>query len=173
MATEPTLKPSDPFAATPPTLDPEGIEAATPPATGPWALAGRRLRRNKVALAFGVLFVLLVLSALAAPLWADQLAKTTPDRNRIADTIQVDGEAVNVVSLDGVPIGPTWQGEFFLGADSNGRDVMVRLLYGARNSLFIGVAAALITTLLSVTLGLLAGYYRGWVDAVIDRKSVV
>ena len=42
-------------------------------------------------------------------------------------------------SLDGIPIGPTWQGEFFLGADTNGRDVAVRLLYGGRNSLLIGV----------------------------------
>ena len=46
---------------------------------------------------------------------------------------------------------------------------MVRLLYGARNSLFIGVTAAFITLLLAVTLGLLAGYFRGWVDAVISR----
>ena len=52
-----------------------------------------------------------------------------------------------------MPIGPTWQGEFFLGADGNGRDIMVRLLYGGRNSLMIGVAAALITTLLSIMLG--------------------
>ena len=52
-----------------------------------------------------------------------------------------------------MPIGPTWQGEFFLGADSNGRDVMVRLLYGGRNSLLIGIVAALITTLLSIILG--------------------
>ena len=48
----------------------------------------------------------------------------------------------------GEPIGPTWQGEFFLGADGNGRDSMVRLLYGGRNSLLIGFFAALVTTLL-------------------------
>jgi peptide/nickel transport system permease protein len=46
---------------------------------------------------------------------------------------------------------------------------MVRLMYGGRTSLFIGVVSGLITTLLGVTLGLLAGYYRGWVDAVIAR----
>jgi peptide/nickel transport system permease protein len=72
-----------------------------------------------------------------------------------------------VVGLDGVPIGPTYQGEFFLGADSNGRDVMVRLLYGGRNSLMIGIAAAIMTTLLSILLGVLAGYLRGPVDGVI------
>ena len=42
-------------------------------------------------------------------------------------------------------------------------------MYGGRTSLFIGLAAALITTLLSIVLGLLAGYYRGWIDAVIAR----
>jgi peptide/nickel transport system permease protein len=140
---------------------------------GPWQLAWRRLRRNRVALAFGVLFLALVASALAAPLWAERVAHTTPERNRIADTIEVDGEPVNVVSFDGVPIGPTWQGEFFLGADDNGRDVMVRLLYGARNSLFIGIVAALITTLLAVVAGLIAGYFRGLVDAVISRAMDV
>jgi peptide/nickel transport system permease protein len=46
---------------------------------------------------------------------------------------------------------------------------MVRLLYGARNSLFIGITATIITLLLAVTLGLLAGYFRGWVDQVISR----
>ena len=50
-----------------------------------------------------------------------------------------------MVTPDGVPIGPTWQSRYFLGADSNGRDIVVRLLYGGRNSLLIGVWAALIT----------------------------
>ena len=168
MATEPTVKPTDPFAATPPLVEPDEVKAA-PPATGPWQLAWRRLRRNKVSLAFGVLFVLLVLSALAAPLWAEHVAHTTPERNRLADQIVVDGERRDIVSVRGIPMGPTWQGEYFLGADENGRDVMVRLLYGARNSLFIGFTAALITTLFAVLLGLVAGYFRGWIDAVISR----
>jgi peptide/nickel transport system permease protein len=134
---------------------------------GPWRLGARRLRRNKVAIAFGVLFVLLVVSCLAAPIWADRVAHTTPTENHLSDTIQVDGETTNVVGLDGVPIGPTWRGEFFLGADPNGRDIMVRLLYGGRNSLVIGVVAALITTILSIVLGVIAGYFRGWTDIII------
>jgi peptide/nickel transport system permease protein len=137
---------------------------------GPWRLGLRRLRRNKTAIAFGLLFVLLVLSCLAAPLWADKVAHTTPDENHLSDTITVDGKKTNVVALDGVPIGPQWlkaDGEFFLGADPNGRDIMVRLLYGGRNSLMIGVAAALMTTILSVILGVIAGYFRGWSDTVI------
>jgi peptide/nickel transport system permease protein len=131
---------------------------------GPWRLGLRRLRRNKVALLFGALFVLLVLACAAAPLWATHVAHTGPIENHLSDQITVDGKQTNVVSLDGVPIGPTWRGEFFLGADRNGRDVMVRLLYGGRNSLFIGIVAALITTLLSVVLGLIAGFMAGPVD---------
>jgi peptide/nickel transport system permease protein len=134
---------------------------------GPWRLGLRRLRRNKVAVFFGFVFVLLVVACLAAPLWADRVAHTGPDENHLTDTIVVDGEEKNVVSLDGIPIGPTWQGEFFLGADKNGRDVMVRLLYGGRNSLVVGITAALMTTLLSILLGLLAGYFRGRTDSAI------
>jgi peptide/nickel transport system permease protein len=134
---------------------------------GPWRLGLRRLRRNKVALAFGAMFLVLVAACLAAPLWANEVAHTGPNTNHLSDTIRIDGETRNVVGFDGVPIGPTWRGEFFLGADRNGRDIMVRLLYGGRNSLLIGVTAALVTTALSIVLGLLAGYFRGWVDVVI------
>lgn len=135
----------------------------------PWRLALRRLRRNRTAIAFGVLFLVLVAMCLAAPIWANQVANTTPYKNHLTDQIVIDGKKTDVVSVDGVPIGPTWQSEFFLGADPNGRDVAVRLLYGGRNSLVIGVSAALITTLLSVIVGALAGYFRGFSDTVISR----
>src|SRR5215207_10682767 len=137
---------------------------------GPWKLGLRRLRRNKVALLFGLIFVLLVASCVAAPLWADNVAKTTATANHLSDVIKVDGKDTNVVGLDGVPIGPQWlkaDGKFFLGADRNGRDIMVRLLYGGRNSLLIGITAALITVFLSIVLGLVSGYFRGATDTVI------
>jgi peptide/nickel transport system permease protein len=113
-----------------------------------------------------VLFVVLVLGALAAPLWASAVADREPNRTNETGQIEVDGKPIDVVSLDGVPIGPQWRGEYFLGADANGRDVMVRLLYGARNSLLIGLAAALLTTILATIVGLVAGYLGRWVDAV-------
>jgi len=137
---------------------------------GPWRLALRRLKRNRTAIAFGMLFVVLVAICLAAPLWADQVAHTTPFKNHLTDQIVLDGKETDVVSVEGVPIGPTWQGEFFLGADTNGRDTAVRLLYGGRNSLLIGVSAAFITTLLAVIAGALAGYFRGFADTVISRS---
>jgi peptide/nickel transport system permease protein len=73
-----------------------------------------------------------------------------------------------VVARDGTPIGPTWQKRFFLGADAEGRDVMVRLLYGGRNSLMIALMAGLATVLLGVALGLISGYLGGWVDGAIS-----
>jgi len=137
---------------------------------GPWKLGLRRLRRNKIALLFGFVFILLVAVCAAAPLWADHVAKTGPTNGHLTDTIKIDGETKNVVGLDGVPIGPQYlkaDGKFFLGADGNGRDIMVRLLYGGRNSLFIGLTAAFITVLLSIALGVVAGYFRKGTDTVI------
>ena len=68
-----------------------------------------------------------------------------------------------------MPIGPTWQGRFFLGADEGGRDIAVRLLYGGRTSLMIGAGAALLTIVLSILAGTTAGYFGGWVDTIISR----
>lgn len=148
---------------------PTGMSSAEIRGRSPWYLAWVRLHRNKTALAFGLLFVVIVLACLAAPLWANHVAHTTPDANHITDTISVDGASVDVVSPDGTPIGPGLRGQYLLGADQNGRDVMVRLLYGGRTSIFIGVAAAAITTVVAVVVGLLCGFYRGWIDAVLSR----
>ncbi len=138
--------------------------------TSPWRLAGRRLKRNKTALAFGALFLVLVGICLAAPLYADKVAnRTATDQPASDETVSDNGEEVLVVGLDGIPIGPTWEKEYFLGADSSGRDVAVRLLYGGRNSLLIGALAALGTIILGVALGIAAGYFRGWTDGVISR----
>jgi peptide/nickel transport system permease protein len=126
-----------------------------------------------VALAFGALFVLIVAFVLAAPLWADQVAGTGPNATHTLEKVEVDGETREVVNREGRPIGPLWLGaggKFFLGADGRlGRDEMVRLMYGGRTSLFVGVVAALITILLGAALGLLAGYYGGRLDMTISR----
>jgi peptide/nickel transport system permease protein len=129
----------------------------------------RTLLRNRVALAFGALFVAIVAACLLAPVYAKDVAHTGPDDNHITETVNVGGKQVDVVSPTGVPIGPTWKARFFLGADSNGRDVAVRLLYGGRNSLEIAGIATLITMLLAVVLGTLAGYMRGVFDGVLSR----
>jgi peptide/nickel transport system permease protein len=146
-----------------------GAADDAPPGLGPYRLAARRLRRNRVALAFGGLFVLIVVLCLLAPVYADHVAHTGPTDNHITDQVRIGGKPVNVVSTTGIPIGPTWQGRFFLGADANGRDVAVRLLYGGRNSLEIAAIAMLITMLLAIAAGTAAGYFRGWTDAILGR----
>ena len=116
-----------------------------------------------------MLFVLIVVFCLAAPLWADHVAHTGPNQNHITDKVLVAGQMADVVAPDGTPLGPGLRGRYLLGADQNGRDVMVRLMYGGRTSIYIGVLAAVITTLLAVIVGVLAGYYRGWIDSLLSR----
>jgi peptide/nickel transport system permease protein len=141
------------------------------PVTGvaPARLALRRLRRNKIALAFAGLFLLVVAMCLAAPLYADHVAHTDAYKGHLTETIKVDGQTKDVVSADGVGIAPTWSSKFFLGADDNGRDIAVRLLYGGRTSLEIGAGAAFLTIILSILFGTLSGYLGGWVDTLISR----
>ena len=148
---------------------PVGVPAAQIQGRSPWYLAWLRLRRNRVALGFGVLFIAIVLFCLAAPLWADHVAHTGPNENHITDKVLIDGQQTYVVSPDGTPIGPGLHGRYLLGADQNGRDVMVRLMYGGRTSIYIGVVAAVVTTVLAVIVGLVCGYYRGWIDALLSR----
>jgi peptide/nickel transport system permease protein len=129
----------------------------------------RAVLRNRVALAFGALFVAIVVLCLLAPVYARDVAHTGPNDNHITDTVSVGGKPVDVVSPTGVPIGPTWKARFLLGADSNGRDVAVRLLYGGRNSLEVAGIASTITMVLAIVLGTLAGYMRGLTDGVLSR----
>ena len=139
------------------------------PGIGPYKLAAIRLRRNKVALAFGGLFLLIVVMCLLAPVYSKHIAGTGPNEAHVTDTVTVDGKQKDVVSPGGIPIGPTWGKKFFLGADQNGRDVAVRLLYGGRNSLAVGGVALLITMFFGTLLGVTAGYFRGATDAVLSR----
>ena len=135
----------------------------------PWEIARRRLLRNRVALFFGGLFVLIVVMCLLAPVYAKHVAHTGPNENHVTDQVRVGGKVKDVVSPEGLPIGPTYQGKFFLGADSNGRDVAVRLLYGGRNSLEIAAIATLLTMVLATLIGVCAGYFRGLVDGILGR----
>jgi peptide/nickel transport system permease protein len=148
----------------------------------PWLLAWRRLRRNYVALAFLLLFLVILAACLCAPLFKDHVAHTGPNTGHLGESFTRDGKKVLVVSnggfvngvfhAGGIPVGPQlWHagGRYVFGADGQGRDVAVRLLYGGLNSLKIGIGSALICTLFAVVLALLAGYYGGWIDWLISR----
>jgi len=122
-------------------------------AGSPWHLARRRLLRNRVAMAMVVVLVLIVALCLCAPLYAHHVAHTDPFVSNLDGKTLVHGKLVPVMQestsglgLGVTPIGPTWDlHHYFLGADPQGRDVAARLLYGGRDSLLIGTAAALIT----------------------------
>ncbi|MBP0580660.1 ABC transporter permease [Labrys sp. LIt4] len=143
---------------------------------GPWALAFVKLRRNRGAMASLALFLLIVASCLSAPLYA-RWAGVDPFASTLDAVIQIDGAEVPVMeqSTEGLglgytPIGPTWRlGTYFLGADSQGRDVMARLLYGGLNSLMIAGAATIFTLIFGTAAGLIAGYFGGLVDTVLSR----
>ncbi len=108
---------------------------------------------NKGAVAGLVVFILLILVAIFAPLLAPHL----PDQQY----------------RDAMLVPPAWQAggnsSFLLGTDAVGRDMLSRLIYGARYSLFIGLVVVVGALLVGVSLGVLAGYFRGWVDTVIMR----
>ncbi len=74
---------------------------------------------------------------------------------------------------DALLVPPLWQeggrAEFILGTDAVGRDMLSRLIYGARFSLFIGCVVVTLAVLGGVAIGLVAGFFRGWVDIVIMR----
>ena len=140
----------------------------------PWRLALARLRGNRAALASAVVLAVIVAGCLAAPLFAEHVAQTDPLASNVNGKTTVDGRTVDVVApnasgLGSTPLGPTLEGRYFLGADSQGRDVMARLLYGGRASLQIAVMAALLTALFATVLGLVSGFYGGLVDALISR----
>jgi peptide/nickel transport system permease protein len=122
----------------------------------PWRLAWRRLRRDKVAVASAVVIVVLAAVALAAPVIA-ALAGHPPN------TPYPD----NGLSATGLPVPPS--GTFLFGTDNLGRDLLVRVAYGARISLLVGLAATAIATLAGVAVGMCAGYFGGVIDAVLAR----
>jgi peptide/nickel transport system permease protein len=156
----------------------EGAAQSAAPAVaraqGPWALAGEKLRRDRPAMAALVVLVLVILAAIAAPLYAEYVSHTDPFLSNIdgvvyGTNIEVMPQSTAGIGLGVTPIGPSWRRAYFLGADGQGRDVMARLLYGGRASLLIAGCATVICLLLAAIIGIVAGFFGGWVDAVLSR----
>jgi len=143
----------------------------------PWALAARRLWRNRIAMAALLLFLVIVVMCLAAPLYAHDVAHVNPFPPNLNGHTVVNGKVVQVMQQGGgilklgeTPIGPTWDlNHYFLGADSTGRDVAALLLYGGRSSLLIGIGAAVLCTLAATVVALIAGFFGGITDAIASR----
>jgi peptide/nickel transport system permease protein len=142
----------------------------------PWALAGRRLLRNRISLAALALFALIVIVSFGAPIYAHDIAHTDPFASNVTGTITLNGKTVDVIQqgtgplgLGETPIGPTWTTRYFLGSDNQGRDVAARVLYGGRASLIIGLSSAALACLLALLFALVAGFFGGLIDTVISR----
>jgi peptide/nickel transport system permease protein len=155
-------------------------ESAAPPrpaSRGPWRQALSQIAKDRVAVGSAVVLLLIVAVCLMAPLYAHYIAHTNPFQSNVLGTTVVNGKTVPVLQpntkglgLGSAPIGPTWDfRHYFLGADEQGRDVMARLLYGGRNTLFIGTASAVICCVVAAVLGLVAGYFGGVVDWILSR----
>lgn len=123
---------------------------------GPWLLAWQRLRRDKVAMISLAVIVLILLMAIFAPL------ATTLTGHPVNEQYRTNG-----LTPDGLPKGPT--SEFWLGTDDLGRDILVRIAYGARISLLVGVAATALTVVIGVVVGLAEGFLGGIVDTILAR----
>jgi peptide/nickel transport system permease protein len=125
-------------------------------ARSPLQLFWRRFRRDRVAVVSLAFVFLLVIVAIAAPL--------------IVKVLGLPGPYVQNLSLTdefGSPLGPSGAHPF--GVDQLGHDVMSRVIYGTRVSLEVGILGTAIATVIGVSLGTIAGYYRGWVDTLLSR----
>jgi ABC-type dipeptide/oligopeptide/nickel transport system permease subunit len=119
-------------------------------------LTMRRLLRDRATLVALVFIAVLVVFALCAPLIARLTGHGRDEQFRSTG-----------LSPAGIPVGPG--SNFLLGTDNLGRDMLVRLAYGAQISLMVGVVASLTAALIGVTVGTVAGYFGGWIDTLLSR----
>lgn len=114
-----------------------------------WRNFVKRYCNNKLAVLGLVIFFLIVAVVLIAPLLIPY------------------GEAeIDVVAFSAAP-----SSKHLLGTDTVGRDVLARLLYGGRVSLFVGVVSTAISVVIGIPLGLLAAFYRGWFETIVMRTA--
>ncbi|MDQ6709395.1 MAG: ABC transporter permease [Candidatus Dormibacteraeota bacterium] len=127
-----------------------------PPRRGGWLPVWDRFRKDRLALCGGVFIVVLVLLALLAPL----LPLRNPNHGYY-----------ELLPDNGQPLAPG--STFLLGSDANGRDLLSRIIWGSRVSLFIGFIANGLALVVGVVVGILAGYFGKWVDTILMRFTDV
>ncbi|MGH9106095.1 MAG: ABC transporter permease [Acidimicrobiales bacterium] len=129
---------------------PEGELAGAIQGRSPWRLALDRLRHDRVAIGASVAIVMIALMAIVAPLVA-----------------AITGHGPDAQNVTGLPQPPS--GTYPLGTDELGRDILVRVFYGARVSLLVGVVSATVSAAVGAVLGIMAGYLGRAVDTVLAR----
>jgi peptide/nickel transport system permease protein len=115
-------------------------------------MAWRRLRHNKLAMVGMGVVLLMIILALAAPLVSEYITNHTPNEQNLR--MKFSGFREN---------------GYLLGSDNLGRDTATRLVYGARVSLSVAGLAVLTALTIGALVGVVAGYYGGWVDTVLMR----
>jgi len=125
-------------------------------ARSPMQLFWRRLRKDKVAMTALAVVIMIVLVAILAPLIV-----------KIAGTPNPQTTNADLTDDFGQPLGP--QSGHPFGVDKLGRDVFSRTIYGSRVSLEVAFIATALIVLIGVSVGLVAGYYRGWADTLLTR----
>ncbi|WP_441250170.1 ABC transporter permease [Kitasatospora sp. McL0602] len=147
-----------------PEAAPEAAPAAEPKkieGRSPGKIAWARLKRDKIALIGGAVVLLLILVAVFAPVIISLIGHPVdePHPDQINPDLGLPKGAYGGVSSD-----------FLLGIDPKfGRDVLSRIVYGARVSLGVAFSAAALSTVIGVLMGMAAGFFGGWIDSVISR----
>ena len=118
---------------------------------GPWRIAWRKFRANKVAMAGLIIFILIVLSVIFVPM-----------------ILGIDVNDFDFAAKNQAP-----SSAHLLGTDEQGRDVLFRLFLGGRISIMVGLIAALFTVILGCVIGGIAGYYGGIVDNLLMRFAEI
>jgi peptide/nickel transport system permease protein len=143
-------------APAPPEAAAFGVEQAVVGRT-PWQLFWRRFKKDRFAIASLFLIAILILLAVFAGVIATHVAHHGPDDLFLRE----------MTDSFGLPKGPN--GQFWFGADTAGRDLFVRILFGARTSLTVALFATFISVFIGVITGVTAGFFRGKVDTAISR----
>jgi len=135
---------------------PEPIPAPARPQRGQFSVVFRALRRDAITSAAAIFLMIVIFCAL----FGTQMVQLGMIRDPTTQSLLVRNSPPGIAANGGF---------YLLGTDQLGRDMLSRLVYGARVSLSVGVATVLVSGLIGIVLGLLAGFYRGRVDDVIMR----
>lgn len=134
----------------------EFLDVESDVARSPLQLFWRRFRRDRIAMASLGFIGFLIFIAFFAPLVVKILGLPGPYTQN-----------PNLTDSFGSPLGPSSEHPF--GVDPLGQDVMSRVIYGTRVSLEVGIIGTAIATVIGTTFGVIAGFYRGWVDTLLSR----
>jgi peptide/nickel transport system permease protein len=146
------------------------LENATPKKSPGYAIrAWRRFRRNRLSLVAMYVVIMIAIISFSAPLVEKYVTRQDPAAQSLLTKLSPPGSTVQALKIGGPQSGQRVEQKHWLGSDDLGRDVLTRLVYGGR----ISLSVAFITLALALTIGLLigavAGYFGGWVDAILMR----